>query len=243
MLRQAASPPVGGSSISGDDTAIAYQGIVGLAYEITQSVSLKADYRYFATNDLDLTTAGGTAINQEYANHAILVGLSFNFGNSSPDTMPEVSDEMPTVGEPVVVTQQETAPEPEIVSAASEETQMAAAPAMPTFPTAYRVLFDWNSVRLNIKAMSVIREAAANAMEGEVIRIRATGHADRSGTMKNNTHLSRHRTEVVRDAMIGQGVKPSYITIDWFGEDMPVLMTPDNEREPQNRRVEIIFPQ
>ncbi|MBT4890214.1 MAG: outer membrane beta-barrel protein, partial [Rhodospirillales bacterium] len=231
--------PVGSSSISDDDTALAYQGIVGVSYQISDNVALKADYRYFSTADLDYTTADGTTVSSEYDNHAVLFGISFGFGSSSPDTMPEVSGTLPASNTTAAMPQ----PEPEIVTASADQTQNALAPAIPSYPTAYRVLFDWNSAALNDKAKTVIRVAAANAMDGKVIQIRASGHADRSGTEKNNLKLSKKRAENVRDALIAEGVTSDYIAIDWFGEVMPVLMTPDNMREVQNRRVEIIFPQ
>jgi len=105
------------------------------------------------------------------------------------------------------------------------------------------VLFDWNSAILNNEAKAVIALAASNAMDGKIIQIQASGHTDRSGTEKNNLKLSKKRAEVVRDALIAEGVTNDYIAIEWFGEVMPVIMTPDNMREPQNRRVEIVFPQ
>ena len=43
--------------------------------------------------------------------------------------------------------------------------------------------------------MSIVRTAAANAKQGNVVRIRLTGHADRSGTDAYNLRLSERRAE------------------------------------------------
>lgn len=237
--------PVGGSTISDDDTAFAYQGIVGTSYQLNNTVSLNADYRYFATSDLDYSTVSGVSVSEEYSNHTVLFGISFGFGgDTNADTMPGVSGSLPASESPtqVAATLPEPAPvpetEPELAAASSTELQTAAAPS---FPTAYRIMFDWNKSDLDEDAMTVIRLSALNAINGKILHIRASGHADRSGTEKNNNKVSEKRARAVKQALIDQGVAPDHIAIDWFGEVMMLVSTPDGEREPQNRRVEIVF--
>lgn len=63
------------------DSLFAYQGIVGLAYNIDQNLSIKADYRYFATLDPRFDYGDGVAKNS-YNNHTIMLGFTYTFGTS-----------------------------------------------------------------------------------------------------------------------------------------------------------------
>lgn len=64
---------------SGSDTTLAYQGIAGVSYALSQNLSLTADYRYFATTDGDIKS-NGVKWNVENANHVVTVGARWSFG-------------------------------------------------------------------------------------------------------------------------------------------------------------------
>jgi outer membrane protein OmpA-like peptidoglycan-associated protein len=241
--------PIASTSINDTDTTVAYQGIVGLSYRLSQDIALNADYRYFATQDLDFSTASSTSVNQQYTNHALMLGLTFKFGASTGGTTRNEASQPVTavvVAPAVIATPSPPVQKakPETQTAALDTTQRSIAPSMPTYPTAYRLLFDWNSAALNTQGMAVVQLAAHNALkidDGKVIRILVSGHADRSGTMKNNLRLSKVRAEKARDALIAQGLTGAWITTEWYGEKQPILETKDGVRASQNRRVEIIF--
>ncbi len=72
--------PVGGGSVDDNDTVFAYQGIAGLAYAVNDNLKLTLDYRYFATEEPDLTTSAGTNFDGDYQSHSLLVGLRWTFG-------------------------------------------------------------------------------------------------------------------------------------------------------------------
>lgn len=57
-----------------DSTEFAYQGVAGLSYAISPNADLFAEYKYFATSDIDL---GGGA-EADYQNHTVLAGLKYN---------------------------------------------------------------------------------------------------------------------------------------------------------------------
>ncbi len=246
---------VSSSSISDDDTVFAYQALAGLSYGLGDFWSLTADYRYFASDDVSLSTASSVAVEQEYASHSILVGLRFELGGSS-SAMPETGNE--TMAQPAAESTDDTvsagmaeAPtsdaETEMETdsaaddAASDASQIAAAPAAPGFPRAYRILFDWDKSILNPLALNTIADIAMNATEGEIIRISATGHADRSGPEDYNEGLSKRRAEEVQKALVRLGIPAERVVIDWRGEREPVVQTADGVRNQDNRRVEIIF--
>lgn len=66
-----------------------------------------------------------------------------------------------------------------------------------------------------------------------------TGYTDTSGSDAYNLALSQRRAERVKTEMIGIGVDPDIITTRARGEQELLIQTPDNVREPKNRRVEI----
>lgn len=61
------------------DMVFAYQFIAGAALELTEQLSLTGDYRYFGTDDLEVTTAAPNATETEYDNHSVMVGLRMKF--------------------------------------------------------------------------------------------------------------------------------------------------------------------
>ncbi len=65
---------------SDDDWVFAYQGIAGVAYNVTNNLAITADYRYFATQDPKFKTAFATSAESQYRNHSVMVGLRYSFG-------------------------------------------------------------------------------------------------------------------------------------------------------------------
>lgn len=70
--------PIAGSKVDDSATVFAYQAIAGVGYRLTDRLHLFGDYRYFATSDPGLRTDGGTAIDAEYASHALMIGLRWS---------------------------------------------------------------------------------------------------------------------------------------------------------------------
>lgn len=67
--------------IDDQDTVLAYQFIAGAEYPISANTSVTGEYRYFATDDADVTTNAGGAVNTDinFNSHSVLVGLKHNF--------------------------------------------------------------------------------------------------------------------------------------------------------------------
>jgi outer membrane protein OmpA-like peptidoglycan-associated protein len=117
---------------------------------------------------------------------------------------------------------------------------VAPAPA-PAPARTYLVFFDWDRADLTDRARQIIGEAANNARTSNVTRIEVQGHADRSGDAAYNMRLSQRRADAVAAELVRRGVARTAITTQAFGETRPLVPTADGVREPQNRRVEIIF--
>ena len=212
--------PFGASRLDDSDTAFAYQGIAGVGYRLNDSAQVFADYRYFATTSLDFATAAGTSVDADYGNHTLMLGMRFTFAPPKPAPKEE----------PRPAAQPMAAPAP-----------AAAAPAARVVPRNYLVFFDWDKANLTPEALRTIATAAEDAKKGNVARIRATGHADRSGPEAYNMRLSMRRAGAVKNELVRLGIAEKDIALVAKGETEPLVPTPDGVREPQNRRVEIVF--
>ena len=123
---------------------------------------------------------------------------------------------------------------------------IAAPPALPAAPVVQRrvfmVFFDWDKATITADGMGVIQQAAAAFRSGAPVQIQVTGFADRSGSPGYNQRLSERRANAVAAALVRLGVPRSEMMVSGRGENDNRVPTADGVREPQNRRVEIVFP-
>jgi outer membrane autotransporter protein len=61
------------------DTVFAYQLGLGLGYEVTKSLTLAVEYRYFTTLDPTFKTANGTSFDSEFTSHNLSLGVRYRF--------------------------------------------------------------------------------------------------------------------------------------------------------------------
>jgi outer membrane protein OmpA-like peptidoglycan-associated protein len=100
------------------------------------------------------------------------------------------------------------------------------------------VFFDFDRYQITPEGEQVIQRVVENYRRGGSATIVATGHADRAGPEDHNMALSDRRANAVQAALLQAGVSVPINTVA-RGEEQPLVPTPDGEREPQNRRVEI----
>ncbi|GGJ03997.1 OmpA family protein [Neoroseomonas lacus] len=103
------------------------------------------------------------------------------------------------------------------------------------------MFFDWNRADLTARARQIIGEAAQARTTQAVTRIEVNGYTDTSGSAQYNQGLSVRRANTVAAELVRLGVPRNEIVARGFGETNLLVPTPDNTREPQNRRVEIIL--
>jgi OmpA-OmpF porin, OOP family len=206
----------GAWSYSGNDWQFAYQGIAGVGYDVSANWMAKLQYRYFATADYAVTAANGSTGSAEYKNHAVLVGLTYKFG-------------APAAAEPAPAPMPVAAPAPVPV------------PPKVAMQKNYIVFFDFDKAAITPEADRTIRQAAGAAKMGGVTRLNLTGHTDMAGSDKYNMALSLKRANVVKDALVQQGIPAAEIVVVGKGKADPLVATKDGMREPQNRRVEIVL--
>jgi len=129
-------------------------------------------------------------------------------------------------------------PPPPPVAAPPAPPMAAPAPA----PRSFIVFFDWDKATITSEGMQIIRQAADAYRAGGSVRIQVTGYADRSGSPGYNQRLSERRANAVAAALTRLGVPRNQMAVSGRGENDNRVPTADGVREPQNRRVEIVFP-
>jgi iron complex outermembrane receptor protein len=108
-------------------------------------------------------------------------------------------------------------------------------------PKSYLVFFDFNKSDLTPQAKDIVDTAAKNAAANKVTQLTVTGHTDTVGSDAYNMRLSRRRAESVAAQLEKDGIASSEIAVVAKGKRDLLVPTADGVREPQNRRVQIVF--
>ncbi len=116
-----------------------------------------------------------------------------------------------------------------------------AAQAPMAAPKSYLVFFDFNKSDLTPQAVTIVDQAAKNAAPAKVTQLTVTGHTDTVGSDAYNMRLSRRRAESVAAQLEKDGIPSSEIEIVAKGKRDLLVPTKDGVKEPQNRRVQIVY--
>jgi iron complex outermembrane receptor protein len=114
------------------------------------------------------------------------------------------------------------------------------APA-PSVARSYMVFFDFNKSDLTPQAVEIVDQAAKNAAPAKVTQLTVTGHTDTVGSDAYNMRLSKRRAESVASQLEKDGIPSNEIEIVAKGKRDLLVPTKDGVREPQNRRVQIVY--
>jgi OmpA-OmpF porin, OOP family len=113
------------------------------------------------------------------------------------------------------------------------------APEVCRQPILGTVFFDFDSAVVPDSSAQTLQFIAANMGPCGWGGLTVTGHTDRSGSDAYNDALSLRRANAVSAALSGAGVAAGALSVGGKGESEPRVPTPDGERNPTNRRVEI----
>ena len=105
----------------------------------------------------------------------------------------------------------------------------------------YMVFFDFNKSDLTSDASAIVDQAAKNAAPAKATEITVTGHTDTVGSDAYNMRLSKRRAESVAAQLEKDGIPSSEIELVAKGKHDLLVPTKDGVREPQNRRVTIVY--
>jgi OOP family OmpA-OmpF porin len=208
------------ATTTGQNGAFAGQAIVGASFPMPNvpGLSLTADYRF-------MDILGGEKYN----------GLVTEAGVPGPSTLKLHNQFNHDVVIGVRYAFNTPAPAAAPMSPAPTATP-APAPAR-----SYLVFFDWDKADLTDRAKSIVKEAAENSTHIQVTRIEVNGYTDTSGKAEYNQGLSIRRAKAVAGELVRDGVPQNVINIQGFGETHLLVSTGPGVREPQNRRVEIVY--
>ena len=191
----------------------AYQVIAGMGFPVraVPGLTITAEYRYFATLDNDVRGSWTTG--------------------GVPGTLPQNARNVNNENQSVLLGvrynfgQRPAAPPPPVVRPASS----------------FIVFFDFNRSDLTARAREIVAQAAQAARTAQVTRIEVAGHTDTVGSAQYNLGLSQRRANTVAAELVRLGVPRQAISTAGYGFSRPLVPTGPNVREPQNRRVEIVF--
>src|SRR5580704_14219363 len=205
----------GGTLLHASTWAFGYDGVAGVRYEINPNLFVDLDYAYLATTPLTFhnkASASGGA--------GSFSGLTYKSSYENHDCVVSL-----------VVKFGAPSPPPPLGA------PVPAAPAR----NVYLVFFDWDAYTITPTGMQVVARAADQYKAGGRVRLEVAGYADLSGSTGYNQRLSERRANAVADALTRLGVPSSDMAVSGHGIDNPRIPTALGVREPQNRRVEIVF--
>lgn len=100
-------------------------------------------------------------------------------------------------------------------------------------------LFAVDSAQLKPGSYDEIARVAKVLVQYPQTNILIAGYTDSTGSETYNQQLSERRAEVVKNALMGQGVNPGRLTTIGYGESRPVAENATEAGRQLNRRVEI----
>lgn len=218
--------PVGGTVVDDSDTTPALQGMAGVSLEVGEATELYVNYNYFHATNPDFKNIAAVSTKTDYDASTVMLGLKFNMFDKPEPVKPE----------PVQVVASPPPPPPPAVAPPPPPPP----PPQPISRT-YIVFFDLDKANISNDAMKILSQAAQDARQGNAVNIQVVGHADTSGTEKHNMNLSDRRAHNVEAALANMGIDLNNIQTAAKGESDPLVPTADGVREPQNRRVEVMY--
>jgi TonB-dependent receptor len=187
---------------------------VSAGYQLTDNFQLYFQGKNLTNQPLEYSEGNpGRPIQREFYDITLETGVRFKFGGEHS----EPEETQPAYTPPPAMLQQ---PQP---------------------ARSYLVFFDFNKSDLTSQAVAIVDQAAKNAGPAKVTQLTVTGHTDTVGSDAYNMRLSRRRAESVAAQLEKDGIKSSEIEIVAKGKRDLLVPTADGVREPQNRRVQIVY--
>ena len=103
------------------------------------------------------------------------------------------------------------------------------------------IQFEYNSSELTGDSQSGIRVLTDFLKRNPELKVELAGHTDDIGNAAYNQKLSAERAEVVRQALIDNGIEDSRLTANGYGASKPLWPNDSDEHRALNRRTEMII--
>lgn len=102
------------------------------------------------------------------------------------------------------------------------------------------IQFEFNSAALTADSQSGIDMLVAFLNRNPQLKVELAGHTDDVGNASYNLKLSSERAEVVRKALIDNGIDETRLTAKGYGATKPIVPNDSDEHRAMNRRTEMI---
>lgn len=96
-----------------------------------------------------------------------------------------------------------------------------------------------NMSDLPVSQKELLKSIAERLNSSDQLTLILSGHADKTGSEGYNLSLSRKRAANIKAYLIGQGVSPEKIKIEYYGSSRPIASNETVEGRNKNRRVDI----
>jgi outer membrane protein OmpA-like peptidoglycan-associated protein len=103
------------------------------------------------------------------------------------------------------------------------------------------MLFQTGKADLSAMGAQPIQDLATFLKNNPSRSVAISGYTDSTGSPQFNQKLSIARAQVVRDALVSQGVDRSRISIQGYGPSNPIASNSTAEGRQKNRRVDVAF--
>lgn len=104
----------------------------------------------------------------------------------------------------------------------------------------YGINFDYDSAVIRGESKPTLDKIVAMLDSEPTMQLMIEGHTDSDGTTEHNQVLSQQRAESVKSYLVAAGISSSRLSVEGFGESMPVASNTTATGKAQNRRVELV---
>ena len=104
----------------------------------------------------------------------------------------------------------------------------------------YGINFDYDSDIIRDESKPTLDKIVAMLKSEPTMQLIIEGHTDSDGTTEHNQVLSQQRAESVKSYLVAAGISSSRLSIEGYGESMPVASNATATGKAQNRRVELV---
>lgn len=101
--------------------------------------------------------------------------------------------------------------------------------------------FDTDSYELKDYVVNILNEFIVFLEENPSVRVAIQGHTDDVGDEQSNLDLSTNRAKAVMNYLILEGISPSRLESNGFGESKPIASNKTSDGRAKNRRTEFVI--
>jgi len=203
-------------------TKFGYQGGAGIGVDLTQRLTMSADYRFIQSNRGSTQFSGAS---ERYRANTAMLGVRYSFGAEPVEAAPPPPPPPPPPAEPVCT--------PPAGFKVDENCKI-----IPQKIILRSVNFKFNKATLTDAAKNTLDGVATALKQQPDLNVEIDGYTDSTGPAAYNKKLSQRRADSVRSYLISDGISGSTLHAQGFGKADPVASNKTRAGRTLNRRVQ-----